>query len=195
MNIYPSILFDSGDEAREWIKKAAETGKYERMQVDFVDGEYTTHKTAEAADFEVIKTFSHLKFDAHLMVVEKNIDGYIEKCQKTGFDRVIVQMESVAKPEKYNALSIDIHTPIKAIEPYLKKLKYINMMSIEPGFGGQKMSDEVIEKIKLLNQWRKVHNFEYLLCVDGGVDKERLTELEQMGIDDVVVGVKRLLQW
>jgi len=195
MKIYPSILFDKKEEAEEWIKKAAETEKYERMQVDFVDGEYTTHKTVPVEAFIFIKKYPHIKFDAHLMVTQNNIDKYLSECKQAGFDRIIVQMESVSNPEKYQALSIDIHSPVKSIEPYLKNLNYINVMSIEPGFGGQKLRDEVIKKIKLLSEWREFHKFKYLICVDGGVEKEMLPELEKLGVDEVVVGVKRLLQW
>ncbi len=195
MNIYPSILFDSGEEAREWVEKAAETGKYSRMQVDFVDGEYANRPAIEVAGYEYIKNYSNIKFDAHLMVTEKNIERHVTDCQKFGFDRIIVQMESVASPEKYNALSLDIHSPVRAIEPFFSKINYVNIMSIEPGFGGQEYLDLVNEKIDFLNNWRRIKDFRFLICVDGGVEKELLPELEKLGVDEVVVGVKRLLQW
>jgi len=194
MRIYPSILFDDINEAEEWIKKAAETGKYERMQVDFVDGEYANHKSAEVQDFKFLNNFENIKFDAHLMVTQNNLDKYLRECEIL-FDRTIVQMESVADPSKYKALSIDIHSPIKVIEPYLKNIEYVNVMAIEPGFGGQEFQDEVIKKIELLSEWREVKKLGYLICVDGGVEKQSLSELEKSGADEVVVGVKRLLQW
>lgn len=195
MRIYPSILFDDPSEAEEWIKKAAETEKYQRMQVDFVDGEYVARKTIDPNDCKIIKDFSHIKFDTHLMVTQNNIDKYLRECIQVGFDRIIVQMESVSNPEKYKSLSIDIHSPLKAVEPYLKNLEYINVMSIEPGFGGQEFINAVSEKIRFLNEWRQIKHYRYSICVDGGMEKDMLLELEKLGADEVVVGVKRLLQW
>jgi Pentose-5-phosphate-3-epimerase len=195
MRIYPSILFDDIEEAGSWIKQAADSDKYDRMQIDFVDSDFTNRGEIPVLGYKDKINFPHLKFDAHLMVTQKNINRYVSDCLKVGFDRIIVQMESVSEPEKYSALSLDIHSPIRAVEPFLPKINYINVMSIEPGFGGQEFMDTVTEKIKLLNEWRQIKHYRYSICVDGGVEKGVLPTLEKLGVDEVVVGVKRLLQW
>ena len=68
-------------------------------------------------------------------------------------------------------------------------------VELEPGFGGQPFNPEVIDKIKQLNSLRIQSKFKYRICVDGGVEKEHLNELEKAGADEVAVGVKRVLEW
>lgn len=178
-----------------WIRRAAETGRYKRMQVDFVGEAYTDRPAIEVGGFEYIRKYPNIGFDAHLMVTENDIQKYVKECKKTGFERIIVQMESVSDAGRYKALSIDIHSPIRAIEQYLPNLDYINVMSIEPGYGGQSFDDEVFDKIGLLANWRRSQGYQYLICVDGGVERSFLPRLSDLGVDEVVVGVQRLLEW
>lgn len=181
MKTIPTILTNDPNEFNDLIVRLSP--KYDRVQIDFIDGEYTNNKTLMPEEIE-----SNLKMDAHLMVTEKNLSEYLKYANK--FNRVIVQMESVARPEAYKCLALDIHSPIEAVKPYLQNLKYLNLMAIEPGFGGQELDLTIFNKISNL---RNLGSF--VIAVDGGVEKEHLQKLEDLGVDEVVVGAKRLLSW
>ena len=118
--------------------------------IDFIDGEYANNESVRVEECKGIRNYD-LKFDAHLMVVEKNIEKYARAVGELGFDRVIAQMESISYPEKFKCLALDVHSPVETIEPYLPKLNYVVVMAIEPGFGGQVFSGEVAEKIKMVS--------------------------------------------
>lgn len=181
-------------EARELLEKVMESGKFTRVQVDFIDGEYADNKTLKP-DEVYLMPFLRMDFDAHLMVVEKNIKSWSGAAERAGFDRVIAQVESLAKPEEFKGLALDVHSPVAAVQPYLDKLEIVVMMAVEPGFGGQVFDKEVIKKIKRLNDLRKLMKYSYKICVDGGVEKEMLEELEKVGADEVAVGAGRVLSW
>jgi ribulose-phosphate 3-epimerase len=187
MKIIPAILTNNIEEFNSLVMQVS--SKYSRVQVDFVDGEYANNLTLRPAEVDIVP-YPQISFDAHLMVTENNLLNFYLTAQKKGFSRVIVQAESIAKPEDYDCLSLDIHSPLALIKPFLSKLKYINLMSIEPGFGGQKLDFTIFNKISYL---RPLGNF--TIAVDGGVEKEHLQKLEELGVDEVVVGAARMLEW
>jgi ribulose-phosphate 3-epimerase len=192
MEIIPAILTDDIGEAREMIIKIRESGKFDRVQVDFVDGEYNSNRTFLPGDI-LVSEFEGLKFDAHLMVTQNNIVRWVNEAEVAGYDRIISQLESISEPEDFRGLAMDVHSPVAAIEPYLPGLEVVIVMAVEPGFGGQDFSDEVIEAIKRLSELKRIKNYKYRICVDGGVEKEHMQMLEEAGADEVAVGVKRAL--
>ena len=181
MQIIPAILTNDINEFNDLMSGLSP--KYDRVQIDFIDGEYTNNKTLLP-----IQTNTDLKMDAHFMVTENNLSEYLKDSNK--FNRVIIQMESVAHPEEYDSLALDIHSPIEAIKPFLQNLKYLNLMAIEPGFGGQELDLRIFERVGYL---RNLGSF--VIAVDGGVEREHLQKFEGLGVDEVVVGAKRLLNW
>src|SRR3989344_5105248 len=144
MDIIPAILTNDPEEFANLLARVSH--KYDRVQIDFIDNEYAKNLTILPKD---IKNPYDLKIDAHLMVVEKNLESYLSNLD--GFDRIIVQMESISRPEDFDCLALDIHSPIEAIKPYLPKLKLVNLMSIEPGHGGQELDLRILEKISYLS--------------------------------------------
>jgi ribulose-phosphate 3-epimerase len=90
---------------------------------------------------------------------------------------------------------MDIHSPLDAIEPFLGKLQVVVVMSVEPGFGGQKFVESAVKKVRRLNNLRNLRNLGFKVCVDGGIRREHLEDLEKAGVDEVVVGERRLLEW
>ncbi len=186
MQIIPAILTNDIEEFNNLLVRVSVTKKYDRVQVDFIDGEYTKNKTLLPSEVN-----SNLKMDAHLMIVEKNLQEYLKDRNK--FDRVIVQMESISNPEDFDCLALDIHSPIEAIKSYLPKLKLVNLMSIEPGRGGQELDLKILEHISYLSNLRYLGDFR--VAVDGGIEREHLEKLESLGVDEVVVGAKRVLSW
>ncbi len=196
MEIIPAILTADKRKLEEWLGLISESGKFERVQIDFVDGEYANNKSVNVEEMESIGILKYrLMYDAHLMVIEKNVGKYLTMTKNVGFDRIIVQFESVSSLQDFTGLALDMHSPVEAIEPYLRNLEVVVVMGVEPGFGGQKFNEEVIKKIKRLSSLKEVNSFEYRICVDGGVDQEQLPELEAAGADEVAVGVGRVLKW
>lgn len=194
MQIIPAILSSDPKEAGELLEKIVNDGRFIRAQIDFIDGEYANNRTVRVEELESLSKYK-LKFDAHLMVIEKNIGEWARKAKEAGFERIIPQVESISKPENFLGLALDIHSPVAAIQPYLDKLEVVVMMAVEPGFGGQQFNDEVVNKIRRLEDIRKTMGYKFKICVDGGVEKENLEELERVGVDEVAVGVSRVLLW
>ncbi len=186
MIIVPAILTNDIEEFENLLARVSH--KFDRVQIDFIDNEYAKNLTILPKD---IKNPYDLKLDAHLMVVEKNLQSYLASL--VGFDRIIVQMESISNPENFDCLALDIHSPIEAIKPYLSKLKLVNLMSIEPGIGGQELDLRIIQKVSYLSNLRNLGDFR--ISVDGGIEQEHLEKLESLGVDEVVVGASRMLSW
>lgn len=194
MEIIPAVLTNDPQELDGWLRKVSESKKFQRVQIDFVDPMFALNQTIKPSEADLIP-YLPIKFDAHLMVTQENVLFWTKTAEKIGFDRVIVQMESVAEPGEYNGLALDIHSPIEAIEKYLIKLKVVVLMGVEPGFGGQKRSTEVVRKAQELVRRRSERKLKFRICVDGGVEQEDVAELEMAGVDEVAVGVKRVLLW
>jgi ribulose-phosphate 3-epimerase len=194
MEVIPAILSDNASQVDEWLQKIKDSNKFGRVQIDFIDGEFSNNFTITPEQVEPARYFP-LETDAHLMVVEKNIDKWKHMAQQAGFTQIIAQAESISNPENFTGLALDIHSPVEEIENYLFHLNKVIVMAVEPGFGGQKFDPEVMEKIEKLSRIRKTKNFKYSICVDGGVTQEHLEELEKAGADEVAVGVKRVLEW
>lgn len=188
MNIIPAILTNDPQELDQFLRQIKNVSRFERVQVDFIDGEFADNKTFKPMEVDIVP-YLPLKFDAHLMVTENNIIEWSTMAEKFGFDRIIAQMESISHPEDFSALALDIHSPVAALKPYLPKLDYVVVMSVEPGFGGQEFVEKALEHV------REIKKYGVKICVDGGVDQEHLPVLEKMGVDEVAVGVKRVLSW
>ncbi len=193
IQIIPAILSHDISEVNELVNKIQAGGDYNRIQMDFIDGEYADNQSLGLQDIKIAGYKDQIKFDAHLMVTEKNIEKYYEEAKKAGFDRIIVQMESISNPERYDGLAIDMHSPMEAIEPYLTNLNIVLVMGVEPGFGGQGFDNRIIESLNHLDRLRRENGYKYRICVDGGVQKDMLPVLEKTGVDEVAVGARRLL--
>jgi len=191
MKIIPAILTSDIEEFGNLLAQVAR--EYDRVQIDFVDGEFALNKSIKIEECKSIKNFPEIKFDAHLMVTETNLQGYLKNLEY--FDRTIVQMESIYSPEDFDCLALDINSPVEAIKPYLPKLKLVNLMSIEPGLGGQKLDLRIFDHLSYLSNLRNLSNLKFKISVDGGVEPKHLEKLELLGANEVVVGAFRVLSW
>ncbi len=194
MEIIPAILTKDPVQLDGWLRKVRDSKRFERVQIDFIDGEYAANRTIKPSECDLIP-YLPLKFDAHLMVVEDNILQWWKTAEKMGFDRIASQVESISNPDDFRGLAIDVHSPTKALEPYLSRLELVIVMAVEPGFGGQEFVDKAVGHSKELVDLRKEKNYKYRICVDGGVEQEHLEMLKNAGIDEVAVGVPRVLSW
>ncbi len=194
MLLVPAVLTNNVIELDGLLREILQAKKFERVQIDFIDGSFANNWTIKPLEVDLIPYFP-IQFDAHLMVTEDNVLIWEKTAWKMGFKTVTVQIESVSTPEDYKGLSLDIHSPIKLLEPHLPKLTMVNLMAVEPGFGGQTFDMEVVAKVKELVNIRKQKNLRFQICVDGGVEQEHLPMLEAAGADMVAVGAKRVLTW
>jgi len=194
VEIVPAILTSDPLKLDELLRKIRDSKKFQRVQIDFIDGEYAANKTIRPTECDLIP-YLPLRFDAQLMVTEDNVWEWARYAQKMGFERVIPQVESISEPEKFECLAMDWHSPVKAVEPYLAKLKYVLVMSVEPGFGGQEFVDASLADIRTLHELRSQKGYAYKIGVDGGIEQQHLAALEMAGADEACVGADRVLGW
>ncbi len=194
MEIIPAILTSDVKELDDLLRQIRDSKKFDRVQIDFIDGEYATNKTFKPMEVDVVP-YTPLKFDAHLMVTENYIIEWSVMAQKFGFDRIIAQLESISRPQDFTSLALDYHSPVAAIRKYLPKLELVVVMAVEPGFGGQHFVEAVKQDIQDLVKLRQERHFAYRICVDGGIEQEHLQMLQDLGVDEVAVGAKRVISW
>lgn len=192
MEIVPAILTNDPRELDRWLRLVRDSKRFNRVQIDFIDGEYAANKTIRPLDCDLIP-YLPLKFDAQLMVTENNITEWSLFASKMGFERIIPQVESISEPEKFKALGMDFHSPVKVLEPYLANLDYVLVMSVEPGFGGQDFVNAALDDVGELVRLRLLHGYKYKIGVDGGIEEIHLDYLEKHGVDEAVIGVQRAL--
>lgn len=194
MEVVPAVLTDDPLKLDDLLRKIRDSKKFERVQIDFIDGEYAANRTIKPTQCDLIP-YLPLKFDAQLMVTEDNVWEWSKYAEKMGFDRVIPQVESISEPEKFTCLGMDWHSPIKVLEHLLPQLEYVLVMSVEPGFGGQEFVEAALNDIRELHNLRQDKGYSYKIGVDGGVEQDHLTVLEMAGADEAIVGAERVLGW
>lgn len=192
--VIPAILAKSREEFLEKVKKILPAGRQARphagyIQIDVMDGAFVPNTTW--ADTKEIKNLAlPMKFEAHLMV--KNPEaGAIEEWAKAGASRIIFHIEATKKVgecvrqiKKYKCeagIAINPNTPIIKIIPLLKKIDYVLVMGVTPGFSGQKFQSVALQKIKEL---RKLSP-KMKIGVDGGVDEKNAKKLYAAGADNL----------
>ena len=202
MKIIPAILTNSVDVYRQEMETIIKSSSYDQVQVDFIDEQYDNQTISVMSTFP--KDYEPLKFDAHLMVDGREMEIRIGEARKLGFERIIAQLESLDDQKLFlewtqgfkRGLAVDLDTSIEQIDDLvLPELDVVLLMAVEAGFGNQLFDNRVLEKVKYLTGLRKSSGYDFKICVDGGVEKIHLPILEEMGADEVAVGVKRVLSF
>jgi ribulose-phosphate 3-epimerase len=202
MQIIPAILTDDIQEYKDEVEGVVRDGKYERIQVDFVEKQFD-NKTIRVIDTYPAE-LKPLTCDAHLMTDSRDIETDVAEARMVGYKRIIAQVELLESQTEFLAwtdgydrgLAVDLDTGVEQIDDeVLSQLDVVLLMAVEAGFGGQVFDNRVLGKIKELADIRKNMNLKFRICVDGGVEKLHLAMLEELGVDEVAVGVKRMLGW
>ncbi len=193
IRIAPSIL--SGDFANLALSvKAVENA--DLLHLDIMDGHFVPNITFGPAVVGALREHSDLPFDVHLMI--ENPDQYIEDFVKAGADLLTVHVEAtrhlhrtICSIKEYGVeagVALNPATPLASIEEILPELDFILIMSVNPGFGGQKFISSSLDKIKKLKSMLEERELEKQIFVDGGVDKTNATALAMAGANVLVAG-------
>ena len=177
IQISPSILSADFSQLGNEIKRLEESGA-DMIHVDVMDGHFVPNLTIGPPVIKALKKQSSMLFDVHLMIspVHKYIDDYAD----AGADIITIHPEatdnlkdSILKIKKLNkkvGVSLNPKTKINVITQYLNEIDLVLIMSVNPGFGGQKFIPEVLTKIKDLKKIQKDKNLDFDIEIDGGIN-------------------------
>jgi ribulose-phosphate 3-epimerase len=195
IEIAPSILASNfaklGDEVR-----AVEEGGADVIHVDVMDGRFVPNISIGIPVVVSLRKATRLPLDVHLMIEQP--EAYIAEFVRAGADRVLIHEEATVHLDRALAMirehgaqagaAINPATPVAMLTEVLDKVDTVLVMSVNPGFGGQKFIPGAIEKIRQLNQLRTRYNATFRIEVDGGVDLENTAALAQAGANTFVAG-------
>ncbi len=177
----------------EYLERVTNYGA-DMYHFDVMDGVFVKHKSVDFAYLEQLKERTPLLFDCHLMVQEPNkvIDKYIKAgANIISFHQEVLNEEDTHKLIKHikrkgvmAGLAIDLGTDIAKIDPFLKELDLVLIMSVKAGKGGQEFQKEALAKIKYV----RAKNSNILIEVDGGVNDKTAAQSVRAGADIVVSG-------
>jgi ribulose-phosphate 3-epimerase len=195
LRIAPSIL--SADFARLAEELASvERGGADWVHVDVMDGRFVPNITIGPLVVQAVKRSTALPLDVHLMIVEP--ERYVAEFVRAGAATVGVHVETC--PHLHRTLSqireagaracavLNPSTPAQAVEPVLGDLDQVLVMTVNPGFGGQKFIPSMLGKIETLRRWIDERGLEVSLEVDGGIGPETIAAAARAGADVFVAG-------
>jgi len=195
IQISPSILSADFSQLGSEIKKLEECGA-DMIHVDVMDGHFVPNLTIGPPVIKSLKKHSSLIFDVHLMIspVHKYIDDYAN----AGADIITIHpeatdnlAESILKIKKLNkkvGLSLNPGTKIDIILKFLDQIDLVLVMSVNPGFGGQKFMPEVLTKVKDLTAIKEDKNMKFDIEIDGGINFENSKAAIKAGANILVSG-------
>ncbi len=195
IKISPSILSADFSKLSSEIKKLEEGGA-DMIHVDVMDGHFVPNLTIGPPVIKSLRSHTNLPFDVHLMI--SPVHKYIKNFSDAGADIITIHPEAtdnlidsinhIKNLKKKAGVSLNPNTKISAVEKYLDKIDLILIMSVYPGFGGQKFIPEVVSKIKMLSEIKKNKNLNFDIEVDGGINFENSKSVIEAGANILVSG-------
>jgi len=193
--ILPSILSADFANLEKDIKELESIG-IDMFHIDVMDGNFVPNISFGFPIIESIRPKTDKVFDCHLMIA--NPENYVEQFCKVGCDMVSFHIEATNHADrviqviknngKKAGIVINPQTSIESIKYLLPKLDYVLIMTVNPGFGGQKFIPEMLEKIEEIAKLREERNYNFLIEVDGGINIETSKACRDKGADLLVCG-------
>ncbi len=195
IKIAPSILSADFARLKEEIEEVEQAGA-DWLHIDVMDGHFVPNITLGPLIVEAIRPHTALPLDVHLMIEQP--DCYIAEFAKAGADYISVHQEAcvhlhrtihLIKDQGVKAgVVINPATPASLIEPILPEVDLVLLMTVNPGFGGQKFIHNVLPKIAQVRQWVEEKGLQVEIEVDGGVNPETAQQVVQAGANVLVAG-------
>ena len=195
IKISPSILSADFSQLKDEIKKLEEGGA-DLIHVDVMDGHFVPNLTIGPPVIKSLRKCTKIPFDVHLMI--SPVHKYIEAFSNAGADIITIHPEAtgnlsssinlIRKLKKKVGISLNPDTEIDIITKYLSEIDLVLVMSVYPGFGGQKFIDKILPKIEKLNKIKKDKDLSFDIEVDGGINFSNSKLVIKAGANILVSG-------
>ena len=195
IQISPSILSADFSQLSREIKKL-EQGGADLIHIDVMDGHFVPNLTIGPPVIKNLRKYTKLPFDVHLMI--SPVHEYIENYADAGADIITIHPEAtenlkesinlIKKLGKKVGVSLNPKTEIKSLIDEIENIDLVLVMSVNPGFGGQKFMPEVLDKIKELKKIKDKNQYHYKIEVDGGINFSNSKMVLEAGADILVSG-------
>ena len=191
----PSILAADFSILGEQIKEAAAAGA-EYLHIDVMDGVFVPSISFGLPVVSTIRKATNMVFDVHLMIVGP--ERYVKEFAQSGADSITFHLEAAEDADELidhihalgckAGMSIKPQTPVEVVRKYLKKLDMLLVMTVEPGFGGQKYIPESTERIRQVRQMAEELQTDLDIQVDGGITQDNVKVVLDAGANVIVAG-------
>lgn len=195
IEVEPSILSADFSKLGEAVLEAESAG-VKSIQIDVMDGRFVPNITFGPGVVSALRPLVELKFDVHLMIVEP--EKYIGDFKKAGADRIIVHQETCPHLDRtLNSIkelgieagvTLNPGTPVETIEYVIEICDFIQVMGVNPGFGGQKFIYSQLDKITMIKEILEELDLKIPIGVDGGIDNKTAPLVVESGASVLVAG-------
>ena len=195
IQISPSILSADFSQLGNEIKRLEEGGA-DMIHVDVMDGHFVPNLTIGPPVIKALRSFTKIPFDVHLMI--KPVHKYIKNYAEAGADIITIHPEAtdslknsikhIKELGKKVGISLNPETTTNIVKEFLTEIDLILIMSVHPGFGGQKFIPKVLSKIKEMKKIKLEKNLKFDIEVDGGIDFDNSKSVVEAGANILVSG-------